>query len=257
LHFDATVDTIAYRPQDVRNLANALDGRGGHHIQISSISAYHEPALSGATEDDVELYADGLVDENSPITGETYGPLKAACEFEAARQFGGALSIIRPTYVIGAHDKTLRFPYWVARVARGGTIAVPAPSSVSLQWIDARDLAQFTVSVAARQLAGAWHTTSAPRAFGDVIGDIVRTINPDARVVEVDPSTAPENAFPLWSGPEGSPILEMDSSRAVADGLSIRSLEESIRDTASWIDAHGWSDGWLDPAIEAQLIRQA
>src|SRR5277367_4128013 len=56
LSFDATVDAIAYRPIDVDVLARALGDRGGHHIQISSISAYESPALSGATEATAELW---------------------------------------------------------------------------------------------------------------------------------------------------------------------------------------------------------
>src|SRR5579863_2209100 len=39
LSFDVTVDAIAYRPVDVDVLAEALGSRGGHHIQISSVSA--------------------------------------------------------------------------------------------------------------------------------------------------------------------------------------------------------------------------
>ena len=41
--FDATIDVTAYRPSDVERLANALESRGGHYMQISSISAYGEP----------------------------------------------------------------------------------------------------------------------------------------------------------------------------------------------------------------------
>ena len=252
--FDATIDTIAYRPSDVRALAAALAGRGGHHVQISSISAYEEPSTAGATENTTRTYPVGSVDEDVAITGDTYGPLKAACEYEAARQFGDALSIVRPTYVIGAHDKTLRFPYWVARIARGGRVAVPTPTSVALQWIDARDLADFTVSVAQRRLSGAWHTASAPLAFGEVLSEIVRVVNPSAELVEVDATRVPEGTFPLWAGPEGSPILEMDSSAALAEGLVVRELSDSIRDTQTWVQAQPWAPHWLSESDEAALL---
>ena len=63
--------------------------------------------------------------------------------------------MVRPTYVIGSFDTTLRFPYWVERARRGGEIAVPGPSDARLQYIDARDLANFVVRVAEETLAGA------------------------------------------------------------------------------------------------------
>jgi len=38
--WDATVDTCAYVPRQVHTLADALGGRGGHHLLVSSVSAY-------------------------------------------------------------------------------------------------------------------------------------------------------------------------------------------------------------------------
>lgn len=47
--FDATIDTIAYRPGDVARLAAAIGDRGGHHLQVSSVSAHADPDHEGAT----------------------------------------------------------------------------------------------------------------------------------------------------------------------------------------------------------------
>lgn len=49
--WDATVDMCAYLPRHVRQLADALGGRGGHHLLVSSISAYRPHLPAGATED--------------------------------------------------------------------------------------------------------------------------------------------------------------------------------------------------------------
>jgi len=56
LSFDVTVDAIAYRPFDVDVLAKTLGDRGGHHIQISSVSAYDDPPKEGATEETATLW---------------------------------------------------------------------------------------------------------------------------------------------------------------------------------------------------------
>ena len=38
--WDATVDTCAYLPRQVHTLADVLGDRGGHHLLVSSVSAY-------------------------------------------------------------------------------------------------------------------------------------------------------------------------------------------------------------------------
>ena len=108
----------AYRPSDVARLAASGVG-AGHYLQISSISAYADPSGPGATEDTAVLHPEEGLDPEAPITGESYGPLKAAAERAGRRAFG-EVTIVRPTYVIGAFDKTLRFPYWVERARRPG-----------------------------------------------------------------------------------------------------------------------------------------
>src|SRR5215208_1992196 len=42
--WDATIDVCAYVPRQVHELAKALDGRGGRHVFISTVSVYAEPA---------------------------------------------------------------------------------------------------------------------------------------------------------------------------------------------------------------------
>ncbi len=143
LSFDVTVDAIAYRPVDVDALASVLGTRGGHHIQISSVSAYEDPPSEGATEETLTIVNDTDLAPDAEVTGETYGPLKAACERSAEEHFGEQLTIVRPTFVIGSHDATMRFPYWVERLRRGGNVAVPGPRDNALQYIDARDLGEF------------------------------------------------------------------------------------------------------------------
>ena len=92
LSVDVTVDAIAFRPVDVDALAAALGTRGGHHIQISSVSAYEDPPSEGATEATAALVNDTSLAPDAEVTGETYGPLKAACERSAEEHFGEQLT---------------------------------------------------------------------------------------------------------------------------------------------------------------------
>jgi len=260
-NFDATIDAIAYRPSDVERLANALEDRGGHYIQISSISAYEEPPFDGATESEVTLWGDDKSDPEAPITDETYGPLKAASERAGLRYFGAGATMVRPTYVIGAFDATLRFPYWVERVRRGGVVAVPGPRDINMQYVDARDLANFVVRVADESLQGAFHVAGPQPGdhFFNMVDQIASHVAPEGttlREVSADNVSALnlDDKFPLWSGAKSETVLAMDSALAQANGLDFRPLTDSVDDVVSWWGEKAWPPRWLTSADEAQLL---
>lgn len=262
LSFDVTVDAIAYRPVDVDALAQALGERGGHHIQISSVSAYDDPPKEGATEDSAVLWDDPTLARDAEVTAETYGPLKAACERAAEEHFGERLTFVRPTFVIGSHDATLRFPYWVDRLRRGGTVAVPGPRDNALQYIDARDLGEFVVTLAATSTLGAFHVAGPypPGRFFEVIQSISDQVSPsDTRLVEISPrhikSHHLDSRFPLWSGSTSETALAVDPAKAVAAGLTFRDLSESVDDVISWWDDREAPSWWLTREQEAMLVR--
>jgi 2'-hydroxyisoflavone reductase len=260
--FDVTVDVIAFRPVDVDTLAAALAGRGGHHIQISSVSAYEDPPSDGATEETATLWNDTSLARDAEVTAETYGPLKAACERAAAEHFGDQLTIVRPTFVIGAHDATLRFPYWVERLRIGGNIAVPGPRDNALQYIDARDLGEFVVTLAANTSLGAFHAAGPypPGRFFEVIDAIRTQISPSTtRLVEISPrhikSHHLDTRFPLWSGSTSETALAVDPAKALAAGLTLRDLSESVDDVLNWWDDREYPSWWLTREQEAMLVR--
>ena len=259
--FDATVDTVAYRPSDVRALADALDGRGGQHLQISSISAYRDADEAGLGESSLELWPeDDELDVEGPITATSYGPLKAASERAAHAYFGEPLTIVRPTFVIGAFDATLRFPYWVERARRGGDVVVPGPTTNVMQYIDARDLADFSVGLLANAVTGAFHVAgpTPPDHFVDMVQRIVTHVAPagsTVRVVDAQRVTEEglEDKFPLWSGATSENLMAVDNAFATANGLTLRDLEDSVDDVVAWWADRPWPAHWLTSDDEARL----
>ena len=174
---------------------------------ISSI-AYDDPLVPNATEATLTLLSDPD-DLEARVDGATYGPLKAASERAGTKYFGESSTMVRPTYVIGSFDTTLRFPYWVERARRGGEIAAPGPLDAFLQYIDARDLANFVVRVAEETLPGPYHVAGPTPSDGYVaaIEAVARHIAPEGTHVSVVSPDDVRNAnltdkFPLWSEDE-------------------------------------------------------
>ncbi|HXP19509.1 MAG TPA: NAD-dependent epimerase/dehydratase family protein [Streptosporangiaceae bacterium] len=239
--WDATIDVCGYLPGQVRSLAEALDGRGGKHVFISSVSVYRTPLAPGYTEDAP------LAELDDPATQEindrTYGGLKAACEravTELYRPEGSA--IVRPTYVIGPHDYSGRLTWWVERIARGGAVLAPGRPDYPIQVIDARDMAAWIVRLAAGPVTGVFHAASPmpPFGFGDLLEAIAAEVAPPGtRLIWVDPELLlaeglNDTSLPIWPGADSEhDINAADPSAAFAAGLTPRSLRQSIAEIHS------------------------
>ena len=120
--WDLVIDSCGYVPrvvgQSAKLLANAVD----HYTFISTVSVYADFSKPGIDENaPVGTLEDETVEE---ITGETYGPLKALCEQVVQERIPDRSLVIRPGLIVGPHDPTDRFTYWVLRVSQGGEVMV-------------------------------------------------------------------------------------------------------------------------------------
>ena len=261
LSFDVTVDAIAFRPRDVKMLRDALVDRGGHYVQISSISAYENPEHEGAIEDELQLLPDGSLDPDAAITTETYGPLKAACERAAHEFFGDEITVVRPTFVIGSHDATLRFPYWVERIRRGGDVAIPEPRTNALQYIDARDLGAFVLALAESGTRGDFHAAGPypGPTFVEMLEAVRTRVGPSGTNLipihlELVTNQRLETKFPLFSGAHSEAVLRVNPAKAITAGLTLRGIEESVDDVVAWWNDREWPSWWLKPEEEETLL---
>jgi len=242
--WDATVDVCAYWPRQVSSLADALGERGGRHALISTVSVYADAPDPGLDEQAPLVAPLGLDGSSPPIDGQTYGGLKVGCEHVAGQRHGGGLLIIRPTYIVGPHDPTARFPYWVDRLARGGEVLCPGSPDVPFQYIDARDLATFTVSLLEAGDVGTFHTVTPdpPYSFGELLDGVRAAVSPAGTRLTWVPSAwladrgmTPEG-LPLWTGADDPAFtLAMDPARALGVGLRARPLAGTVADTLAWL----------------------
>lgn len=104
--WDTCVDVSGYTPQQVRASAKALKDRINHYVFISTGSVYAEQGRHPIREDDPLLSA--AAEQVTEITGETYGPLKVACENIVREEYGNNCTLFRPQIVAGPFDHTAR-----------------------------------------------------------------------------------------------------------------------------------------------------
>ena len=256
--WDAVIDTSGYVPRVVRASAAMLADRTTIYLFVSSISVYAD----GGGADRNESAPVGTLDD--PATEEVakyYGPLKAACEDEVRAAFGDSAIIVRPGLIVGPHDSSDRFGYWVARFRhpellgkRPATAVVPAPPEAPMQIVDARDLAAWMLDLVEAKAGGTYNACSPARLW--TMGSIVDALRgapgtPQATWVDeallLEQKVEPWTGLPLWipsTFVDEAGFMEFDCRRAQAAGLSIRPLAETIEATAAWLAARDNSSGW-------------
>lgn len=264
--WDVTIDVCAYVPRQVRALGDALgtgSGRGGRYVQISSISAYADPDGPGITEDAPLAVLDD--EDTEEITNETYGGLKALCEYAAVEVFGTSSLVVRPTYVVGPNDPTGRYTYWVHRFARGGEVLAVGPQDQPMQVVDVRDLAALVLRLVEDGASGAVHAAAPrpPYSFADLLADTAEGVAPEGTTVTwVDPAFAEEagitpGTLPLWHGAAMEWAGAVDPSAAYARGLDPRPVSRTAQDVLAEEAVTPLSDGLgLTAEREAELLEQ-
>ncbi|MGH9174273.1 MAG: epimerase, partial [Vicinamibacterales bacterium] len=170
---------------------------------------------------------------------------------------------VRPHVVVGPHDDTDRFTYWVARTARGGDVLVPGRRDKPVQFVDARDLAEFTLHLTASKTGGTFNAVGPEKqlSMARVLDECNRAGGGAARfewvpeqwLVEQD---AELSDFPIYVREELPGAVSISNARALAAGLSIRDLAETVGDTLAWARATGRTDleAGPSPEREAELL---
>lgn len=235
--WDAVIDVCGYRPHEIHALYDVFAGRIGKYVFISTISVYDMDIEFGSDESSPQVDTSFLA-ALDPITVEmsarTYGPLKVLCEQAVLEHYENHL-IIRPTYVIGEDDYTDRFTKWVKRISAGGMVDAPEPRDGKIQYIDARDLATFTLQALEDDRIGAFHVAAPDRgtSFEEMLETIREVVGPKAAQlnwVSVEAATERASDFPLWAFGKTTGMRALSTAKAAAAGLRPRALAESVRD---------------------------
>jgi 2'-hydroxyisoflavone reductase len=269
--WDVVIDNPTTLPAWVRDAAQALKGNVERYVFISTISVYADTSKG--------------VDENAPLAKyegpdafketleamkasgyKTYGPLKALSEAEAEKWFPGKTLIIRPGLIVGPRDETDRFSYWPVRIDRGGEVLAPGDPSDPVQFIDARDLAEWTIRMVENRETGTYNATGPAKALGigGMLDGIKSALNSNAKFTWAPADFLKQQKveawsdMPVWTGEE-SGMARTNISRALAKGLTFRPLADTARDTLAWFksqaqDRQSKLRAGLTPEREAEVL---
>ncbi len=269
--WDVAIDNPTTLPAWVRGAAEILKGNVERYVFTSTISVYADTS-KGVDEtaplakyEGADPYKETL--EAMKASGyKTYGPLKALSEKEAEKWFPGKTLIIRPGLIVGPRDETDRFTYWPVRIDRGGEVLAPGTPSDPVQFIDARDLAEWTIRMAENRETGIYNATgpAEPLGIGEMLNGIKGALNSNTKFTWIAADFLKQQKIeawsdmPVWAGDELG-LARTNISHALAKGLTFHPLTETARDTLAWFksqpqDRKSKMRAGITPEREAEVL---
>jgi 2'-hydroxyisoflavone reductase len=248
--WDVVVDNPTTLPIWIRSVAKILKGNVDRYVFISTTSVYSDNTIPGMDESGPLAEYEGA--DPFKVTAEIvrastvplYAPLKVVSEKETRKWFPGKSLVIRPGLIVGPGDETDRFTYWPVRVARGGEVLAPGNSRDTVQFIDARDLAEWTIRMVEQGTTGTFNALgpASKLTMGTMLDEIKVATKSGAQFTWVDvefllaQKVSPWNDMPVWVAPRGpeTGFTQLSNKRAVSKGLTFRSVAETALATLDW-----------------------
>ncbi len=251
------IDVSGYVPRHVDEASRAV-GDVGRYLFVSTGSVYDRERAPGSRGDL------GGMDEDAPrlaperateqVDGDTYGPLKVACEDDVRAHHGERATLVRPGIVAGPHDPTDRFTWWVRRAARGGEVALPGRPDQPVQVVDSRDLAALVLTLVHADRSGVFNAVGPQPAvtLRQLVHLCARAAGTTVQVAPVDPS-AVEPGFPLvLPGPSYDVLHRRSAERAHQAGMPSTPLVETAADVLAWDRERGTSPLEIELTLERE-----
>ncbi|WP_444997425.1 NAD-dependent epimerase/dehydratase family protein [Aliikangiella sp. IMCC44359] len=239
--WDAVIDTSGYVPRLVGASSQLLAESTKQYLFVSTICQYDNWAEGGnnGTESRARAKLDNPTTED---VSTHYCALKAYCETAAEKAMPGRVTHIRPGLIVGPRDKTDRFTYWPVRIDQGGEVLAPGKPSDLTQLIDVRDLAMFMVHSLEKKLMGEYNLICPPFPFGDLMKSCLKNSSSKTKLTWVPADFMAKNDVNPWrdvfmwadSNSPGSGALTWSGQKALDAGLTIRPIDETVKDTLAW-----------------------
>ncbi|MCM0676461.1 NAD-dependent epimerase/dehydratase family protein [Micromonospora phytophila] len=264
--WDAVVDTSGYVPSNTLDVARTLAPVAGRYVFMSTVSVYRDWPVKPLNERSEVLYCPPAAGPNYGTDTEDgptrYGYQKAGCEAAAVTAFGAdRTTILRPGVVLGPREYVGRLPWWLHRVVTAGEVLAPGAPDRTIQPVDVRDLATFTLHTITEQSSGAFNVCApeGSASFGGLLADCAHSTRSDASFTWVaddfllGQGVRQWSELPLWRTFDG--VWRVDTAAAQAAGLRTRPLALTVRDTWRWLVGSGEFSSH-DRAAEVGISRE-
>ena len=253
--FDVVIDNPTTLPFWVKNAAKYLAGNTKHYIFISTTSVYADQSQIGINESSPTVPMPEGLDPYQPdqrnerqlsasSNPANYGAFKARAEQEVQMQYPGINTVIRPCLIVGPLDRTDRFTYWPARIDKGGEVLAPDKPDDPCQFIDSRDLAEWTIRMAEMRELGTYNAIgpAKPMTIAEMLYGVKAITTSGAQFTWVpweflqQQKVRPWRDMTVWQPPYGrtAGYQRRDASKAIAKGLTFRSVAVTAKDTLDW-----------------------
>jgi 2'-hydroxyisoflavone reductase len=224
--WDAVVDVWANDPAIVAPIANLLAKRTSYYHFVSSISVYADYSKVG-------------IDETGPTRQERpgYGGNKAKSEKALTDLLGDRVGICRPCAIMGPHDTSLSYHYWLFHLLKDQEIVAPGTGDDCFaQYIDVRDVANWIIDCVEQSRGGIYNTVSEPLPFRAFLAESSSAIGGKAKLVWIDSDFLRNDQhvktfdnLPYWN-PDRPGFTRISSTKARAAGFGTRPLRETAKD---------------------------
>ena len=258
---------VSWQPDQVRSALRALASNAEHWVYVSSGSVYAEDKTPD-TDETAPLHEPH--EDEGPVDIEVYGPAKVACELACREAMGDEHTLLaRAGLIAGYGDRSDRFGYWPARIARaddGEQVLIP-PRDTAMQVIDVADLAAWLVDAAQNHTAGAFNAVGDESTVGAVLDACLETTGRSPELVEASHDWLSAQGVEPWAGPESLPLwlpvrdyagfMTRRNSAAHATGLTPRPVAATVEAALRWEEHRGLERerrAGLTPGREQELL---
>ena len=248
--WDVCIDIPTTLPVWVRDAAQILKGNVDRYVFISTISVFSDVSKVNMDENGpLAEYkgADAMKETQETLRASNYGlygPLKVLSEKETEKWFPGKSLIIRPGLIVGPGDESDRFTYWPVRIERGGEVLAPGTPNDPVQYIDARDLAEWVIRMVEQSTVGIFNATGPnyKLIMGKMFDEIKAATKSNATFTWADAdflkaqNVRPWSDMPTWVPPRGQSIgfSQINVQKAISKGLTFRSIADTTTVTLDW-----------------------
>jgi nucleoside-diphosphate-sugar epimerase len=248
--FDAVVDFLAFRPEQVDAAVGAFAGRAGQYVFIGTTAAYEKPVRRH------------VLTEATPLANPfwEYARLKIACEERVwrAHREGLPCTVLRPSYTYGETWIPSGFggqDYTVVDHMRRGLPIVCHGDGTSL-WVmtAASDFAVGLVGLLGQRaaLGEAFHATSDEVLTWDAI---YRTIA-EAAGARLEMVHVPSETIAALYPERGGSLLGDKAWSVVFDNAKLRAVVPDYRPRVSFAEGMARSIAWLDADPSRRVVNE-